>query len=202
MKLYIAAFAPSNIYTPPPPAVLSFSQKSKQPSNLDSDQVQALRRLNNWQEGSVCDMNTLYLDNTNLQAECQMGTDANLGTIYRLGSISSLNYTGTYECGCASWNPQYCYPECALAEAPNGAVGTPTEGSAIADAHFAATRTMTYLRDELGIDGVGESATGTTVPVYTVVYPSRYREPTPCLNNQPEWKPLSGNTTSAVILCE
>lgn len=145
-------------------------------------------------------MNTLFLDNNNLQAECQQGVED--PTQYRLGSITSLSYTGTQDCGCNPYITQYCYPACDIASAPNGVVGTSsTEGSPTADAHYAATQTLTYIRDVLGVDGVGQNS-GQTVPVFTVLYPNDYREPTPCLDNQPEWIPLSGGTTSAVLLCK
>eukprot|EP00562_Extubocellulus_spinifer_P001088 CAMPEP_0178471220 /NCGR_PEP_ID=MMETSP0696-20121128/930_1 /TAXON_ID=265572 /ORGANISM="Extubocellulus spinifer, Strain CCMP396" /LENGTH=1540 /DNA_ID=CAMNT_0020098347 /DNA_START=158 /DNA_END=4780 /DNA_ORIENTATION=- len=158
------------------------------------------RRLNTWQEGATCTMNTLYLDNNNLEAECQQGVED--PTQYRLGSITPLSYSGTQECGCNIYITQYCYPECDIASAPNGVVGASSaEGSPTADAHYAATQTLTYIRDVLGVDGVGSNSnSGETVPVFTVLYPNDYREPIPCLDNQPEWIPLEGDTTSAVLL--
>jgi len=106
----------------------------------------------NW-ESDTCEMNTLYLDNTELEAPCQKCTIEGDETKY-LGAVESVYYKGTQDCTRRLFR-------CPLAKESD-------QNDANSDVHYGTIESLAYFQNELGLLGIGSD--GRAVSVYSRVH--------------------------------
>jgi len=104
-------------------------------------------------ESDICEMNTLYLDNTGLEAPCQKCTIGGDETQY-FGEVENLHYTGTQDCTGKMFR-------CPLAKQS-------VQNDANADVHYGTLKSLAYFQDELGLLGIGSD--GRAISVYSRVH--------------------------------
>jgi len=104
-------------------------------------------------ESDTCDMNTLYLDNTELESPCQKCTKNGEETKY-FGEVESVHYLGTQDCTSSFFS-------CPLAKESD-------QNDANADVHYGTIKSLQYFQNEIGLLGIGSD--GIAIPVSSRVH--------------------------------
>eukprot|EP00592_Proboscia_alata_P008088 CAMPEP_0194357610 /NCGR_PEP_ID=MMETSP0174-20130528/5069_1 /TAXON_ID=216777 /ORGANISM="Proboscia alata, Strain PI-D3" /LENGTH=534 /DNA_ID=CAMNT_0039127709 /DNA_START=248 /DNA_END=1852 /DNA_ORIENTATION=+ len=123
-------------------------------NELENRSIDAVDEFSTWGcswESDTCEMRTLYLDNTGLEAPCQKCTKRNGDETKYFGEVKVMHYTGTQDCTGRLLR-------CPLAKQPD-------ENNASADVHYGTIRTLDYFQNELGLLGIASD--GIPVSVYS-----------------------------------
>jgi Thermolysin metallopeptidase, catalytic domain len=105
---------------------------------------------------SMCQINSLYLNNTGRETICLIGTNTLGETVLGAGPVPDLHWDGTQDCKSTTTECRTTIlPECS---------------DAISDVQYGAIKTLTYFREYLGVMGGLVESADNPVPIMAKVH--------------------------------